>query len=295
MELRTVVEAGGEEVTYKYYDGVHFPVYVPGDCKDRVDSVLDMKYKDGDVLIASYPKAGTHWMYDILHMLINGKNNFEEIFRILDFEAMESIDMAKTPRHFATHFYPKHLPKEFLKNKGKLVYVYRNPKDSAVSFYTCVKRLNAPKAKNYNGKWEDFIENYSKGKAVYNSWFEHAKAWQKFMMDNPDYPVFVISFEEMKKDLRSSIGRLADFIGVEHESTFLDEVTRRCEFISVIQEKTNMSDKMKDISRDGKNPFYRKGEVGDWRNWFTVAQNELFDKRHENDVSAIDLPVRYTL
>ncbi|XP_060080770.1 sulfotransferase 2A1-like [Ylistrum balloti] len=199
MEIRKVVEGSGEEVTYKYYDGVFFPAYVQGDCKDRVVKVMDMKFKDGDVLIASYPKAGTHWVYDIMHMLMTGKTEFEEIFRILDFEQMELFDAAKTPRHFATHFYPKHLPKDFLKNKGKLVYVYRNPKDSAVSYYTCVKRLNVRVAKDYNGKWEDFIKLYSEGTAAYNSWFDHAKAWQQFMIDNPNYPIFVTSFEEMKK------------------------------------------------------------------------------------------------
>ena len=39
------------------------------------------------------------------------------------------------------------------------------------------------------------------------------------------------------------------------------------------------SDAQKFLSgKDGKSVIYRKGEIGDWRDHFTVAQNDMYDK-----------------
>jgi len=37
------------------------------------------------------------------------------------------------------------------------------------------------------------------------------------------------------------------------------------------------------------------GEVGDWRNHFTVAQSDLFDKFYEEELGNLNIPFKYTL
>uniref|UniRef100_A0A0B7A948 Sulfotransferase domain-containing protein n=1 Tax=Arion vulgaris TaxID=1028688 RepID=A0A0B7A948_9EUPU len=41
--------------------------------------------------------------------------------------------------------------------------------------------------------------------------------------------------------------------------------------------------------RNGPGDILRKGVIGDWRNWFTVSQNEAFDNLFEEKMAASKL------
>ncbi|OWF36030.1 sulfotransferase 1C4-like [Mizuhopecten yessoensis] len=295
MEIRKIEDRGGEAILTKYYDGIHFTPKTPGNVKDHLEAIQNLNYKKGDVLIDTFPKTGTHWTFDIVKMLKNEQAKYSSgTMMPLDFTPSTKIDALDSPRVLVSHFYPQHIPKFVLDEKCKIVYVYRNPKDTAVSMHSFLKRLNTEGIKGYKGTWEHFFELFTTKSVPYNSWFEHVKSWLDFKKKNPDLPILMISFEDMKKDLRSCVQKIAEHLGTKQDPDFLDEVTNKCQFSAMSKAKSTNEIETA-MSTDGSNPFYRKGDVGDWKNWLTVAQNEMYDALLKESMADIDLEVKYTL
>ncbi|OWF36027.1 sulfotransferase 1C4-like [Mizuhopecten yessoensis] len=207
---------------------------------------------------------------------------------------LKKNDALDSPRVLVSHFYPQHIPKFVEDEKCKIVYVYRNPKDTALSMHSFMKRLNVEGMKGYKGTWEHFFELFTTKPGHYNTWFEHVKSWLDFKKKHPDVPILMVSFEDMKKDLRSCVQKMAEHLGTKQDTDFLDEVTNKCQF-SVMSKAKTSNTKETALTKDDSNPFYRKGEVGDWKNWLTVAQDETFDAVIEKNMTDIDLEVKYTL
>lgn len=75
----------------------------------------------------------------------------------------------------------------------------------------------------------------------------------------------------------STIKQLAEFLQTGYTDKLLNDITNVTSF-------TNMAEHKKEISKifdpEGKGLIFRKGIIGDWKNWFTVQQNEEFDKQY---------------
>lgn len=295
MEFRKIEDKGGEVLVSKYYDGVHFAPNLPGKVEDHLKAVKHLKHKEGDVYFDTFPKCGTHWGYDILFMLQNGKAVYNTgMLPALDIATVDKIDALESPRVLVSHFYPHHMPQAMVDKQCKVVYIYRNPKDTAVSMQSFMKRIKVDNMKPYTGTWDNFFDLYMTTDLHYNSWFEHVKSWLNFKKKHPEVPVMFLSFEDMKQDLRGCVQKLAEFLGTNQDPVFLDDVASKCEFNAMSKAKSSDGEETS-MSKDGSNPFFRKGEVGDWKNRFTVAQNEKFDKLLLEKMADIDLEIKYTL
>ena len=54
--------------------------------------------------------------------------------------------------------------------KFKVIYILRNPKDVAVSYYHYVKIFNTF---SYSGDFTDFVEMFNNGQVLYGPWWQH--------------------------------------------------------------------------------------------------------------------------
>lgn len=83
--------------------------------------------------------------------------------------------------------------------------------------------------------------------------------------DEPDYR---ISYEEMKEDMAEALKKLFSALGVESSN----EIADACEAGSTFERMSG-----RPPGQDDPTAKARKGIVGDWKNYFTLADGELFD------------------
>lgn len=89
--------------------------------------------------------AGTHWLWEILFMLINGKAEYTKEVKETAFlehvDSFDQLDGKASPRVLNTHVPYRWLPQQHLQNGGKIVHVTRNPKDVLVSMFHFMRKM----------------------------------------------------------------------------------------------------------------------------------------------------------
>ncbi|XP_070560853.1 sulfotransferase 1B1-like [Ptychodera flava] len=189
----------------------------------------------------------------------------------MGFKQMEKIP---SPRLLKSHMPYHAFPSQAISKKCKIVYVARNPKDTGVSyFHHC--SLGMPPM-DYTGTWNEFYQLYVNNKVWYGSWFDHVLTWWQH---RDDENVLFLKYEDMKKDPQGAVKSIADFLDVSLTEEAIDNIVEFCSFKKM---KKNKAVNFSLITgSDDKPQFVRKGVVGDWMNYFTVAQNKEYEKIYE--------------
>lgn len=134
-----------------------------------------MTPRPSDVFVSTYPKCGTTWMTQIVHMLrTKGDMNFGEITEVVPWDILAhdcgqdlDADHVANPRCFKSHE-----PWETIPKGARYIYVARHPLDAFVSFYhflpdydglvslsmpggltcltNCLKRVHAPGTRRHH-------------------------------------------------------------------------------------------------------------------------------------------------
>ncbi|CAL1547832.1 unnamed protein product, partial [Lymnaea stagnalis] len=90
----------------------------------HIESIRALKIRDNDVLIAAYPKSGTHWLWEVTHMLLNQTTEHEKRAKeqvMLEFaDALARVEKEPSPRILNSHLVFPHLPLEVFTKKIKV-------------------------------------------------------------------------------------------------------------------------------------------------------------------------------
>ncbi|KAK3745847.1 hypothetical protein RRG08_035179 [Elysia crispata] len=226
----------------------------------------------------------SHWFYEILNMLLTGKAEYlprGKAADMIDANSPDQVEGIRSPRVLNTHVRFRYLPREAIEKKTKIVVLLRNPKDVCVSLYNHMKDwLHG----GYTGSWQDFFDIYMDTGFWYGNWFDTVLDWEQEMAENQHLPIRLASFEEMFKNPVEQILELSKFLELDRSPDLCSQIAEKCSFHQLKAASSNMKDQEfpPGTWRENAPGFFRKGKVGDWKNWFTVAQNERFDSIYKS-------------
>ncbi|XP_043942192.1 sulfotransferase 1C4-like isoform X2 [Protopterus annectens] len=271
---------------------------------DTWDQVKTFQAKSDDLLIATYPRAGTTWMQEIVDM-INNKGNIEKCIRGPMHDRFPFIEIVplppspsgvkhaeqmQSPRIIKTHLPFQLIPKSFLEEKCKIIYVARNAKDNAVSYYhfhQMNRGLPEP------GTWEEFLKKFQEGTLCWGSWYAHVQGW----WDAKDHHnILYIFYEDIKESPRREIQRVMQFLNADLPDNILEKIYQHTSFEFMKKNPmTNYSTIPPPIFDHTISAFMRKGIVGGWKDSFSPSQNEAFDKDYMRKMAKSYLMFKWEL
>ncbi|XP_033111040.1 sulfotransferase 1A1-like [Anneissia japonica] len=179
-----------------------------------LENMKDFEVRDDDIWLCTYPKSGTHWLMQIIQLL-RFDGDFEKVLErgFKDSQLLEWFfptpittpygttsygykyyEQLPSPRLIVTHLPLKFLPRQVFEKRAKVLYVIRNPKDTAVSAYYFMKPMF--EKTNIEVDWNLFIQLFMTGKIPYGQWATHLLPfWNRRHEDN----VLFLKFEDLKK------------------------------------------------------------------------------------------------
>ncbi|KAL2766280.1 sulfotransferase 1A2 isoform 4 [Daubentonia madagascariensis] len=96
--------------------------------------------------------------------------------------------------------------------------------------------------------------------------------------------------DQKVKNPKREIRKILEFLGHSLPEEIVDHIIRHTSFEEMKKNPmTNYTTMPHDIMDHDISPFMRRGTAGDWKNTFTVAQNECFDADYAEKMAGCDL------
>ncbi|CAK8681125.1 unnamed protein product [Clavelina lepadiformis] len=213
------------------------------------------------------------------------------LFAAVNYDILDKLPWKR--KIWGTHLPAPLINMERLKKNGcKIICTIRNPKDQVVSWFHMTRNMShynlEPMRRHFPKDWNAFFESYIHGKQPLVSkegeWYlDYVLSWHNYR--NESNVLFVV-FEDLLKNPAKEIRKIANFLGVRRSEEEIEEIVEATSFRKAKEEAPDV---------DRAINFFRKGEVGDWKNHLTVAQSQLMDEKIKQKLVGTDIRFIYEL
>ncbi|XP_014227316.1 estrogen sulfotransferase [Trichogramma pretiosum] len=274
--------------------------FFPHRYTEQGQGFYNFKARPDDTWVLSYPRSGTTWTQELVWLVANdldfetaksrllaerfpflefsmfnhpelteeflernaGHEARQALVRAVTIPGYEVLDKMPGPRFIKSHF-PFSLLPNILESGAKMVYVARNPKDVAVSWYNLNKAF---KTQGYQGDFAKFWRYFRDDLTPWSPYWKHLnQAWSNRNHKN----VLFIFYEQMQTDLAGVIRKVADFLGKSYNA---EQIQRLVEHLDVKSFRDNPMINGQELKDCGiirpEAEFVRKGKSGGWRDHF---------------------------
>jgi aryl sulfotransferase len=255
-----------------------------------------VRFRDGDIVVATYGKTGTTWTQQIVGQLIRqgeAGTLFDSSpwvdFRPVPLEiVLEGIE-AQTHRRFLK----THLPIDALvfSPKAKYLYVARDGRDVAWSLHNHHLGFTEqfyPMVNNVFGREGDPVAPPTSDPAAYfREWldgggmplgatfWQHVQGW----FDTRHLPnVLLLHFNDLKADLPGQMRRIARFLDIAIDEATLPAMLEHCSLDYMRRTASEHSPILDVVFQQGGATFFHKGTNGRWKDVLTAAELEKYHR-----------------
>ncbi|XP_046549258.1 sulfotransferase 1B1-like [Haliotis rubra] len=285
MPVMQIKDSEGYSMTMRQVGENRIPPDFP---EDVIQEVPKLRIRDDDIVIANWLRSGTHWVFEMISMLLNG--NTETIRKkkedhMMEYQPISLLDAVPSPRVLNTHLHFRYLPEDMKTKRCKVVYLLRDPRDALVSFYTL---QSTRPVVGYDGKWKNWAALCLKGEVIWGSWFDHVRDWERVFQEYPNLDVHFWYYEEMKKNPLEELRKVSVFLGTNSSEELLQAIVDKCHI------ERMKSDKLPyEWLENGECKHYEKGVAGTWKEIFTAEQYEEFEKLYRQKMAGSKFESRY--
>ena len=243
---------------------------------------------DDDIFLVSYPRSGNTWLRFIIANLITDFDTpltFDTYKKYVpsleDFKINRKICKIPPPRILKSHdvFDPRY---------KKVVYIVRDPRSVAVSFYFLLKR---DRKINESVSFDNFFSEFIVGKpdkglfSNFGSWGEHVGSWVGSIGDEKNR-FLIVKYEDLKANTFMKVREITGFLEIAASD---EKIKKAIEFSSFEMMKKFSDQKIelhKKLKVDTSIPFVRKASDDEWKDYFNSKSLELLYRKFEKQINS---------
>lgn len=257
----------------------------------------DFRFRNDDIIIATYAKSGTTWVQQIVsQLLFDAKEGMDvaEMSPWLDLRVPpKEVKLPLVEAQTHRRFIKTHLPVDALvfSEKAKYIYIGRDGRDVVWSMYNHHATANDAWYEALNdtpGRVGPPIERPPESVTRYfHDWldrdghpwwpfWENIRSWWA-VSDLPN--VCFIHFANLKNDMPGEIRRIAEFLELSVNEAQWDSILHHCSFDYMKKHATKSVPLGGAFWDGGAQTFIHKGTNGRWRDVLNKDESLLYERR----------------